>query len=90
MNLPSNGNVRYSGEITAGKFKPGTILTYSCDIGYYTLMGSFTRTCQPTGRWTGSHVVCRKGNGNQATSRSVTMTMMTVHFNAWECCPLRQ
>ena len=60
----SNGNVSYSRELTAGKFKPETILTYSCNRGYYTLYGRDTRTCQSTGEWNGPGVVCAKGNEN--------------------------
>ena len=50
---PVNGQVSY----TAGT-RFGQTATYSCSTGY-NLVGSSTRTCQATGRWSGSATTCQ-------------------------------
>ena len=64
----------YSRAIVSERYRQGTVLTYSCNSGYYKIKDAYRRTCQSTGGWTGSHVVCKKGNENQATQRGVTHT----------------
>ena len=39
----------------------GDTCTFTCNTGYE-LTGSNTRTCQSDGSWSGSDVVCTKGN----------------------------
>ena len=50
---PVNGQVSY----TAGTTYAQTA-TYSCNTGYYRV-GSSIRTCQATGRWSGSAPTCQ-------------------------------
>ena len=66
-----NGHVSYSREPRpGGMFLPGTVLTYSCNSGYYRVWGTDTRTCQSYGLWKENDtnwpgpVICHKGNGN--------------------------
>ena len=51
---PVNGRVSHSGGTTFGHRA-----TYSCDTGY-NLVGSSTRTCQSTRRWSGSAPTCQR------------------------------
>ena len=46
---PGNGNVTLT---------VGTTATYSCNTGY-NLVGDSTRTCQATGKWSGSAPTCQ-------------------------------
>ena len=48
---PANGSVT----LTAGT--SGQTATYSCNTGYI-LVGDSTRTCQATGKWSGSAPTC--------------------------------
>ena len=50
---PANGQVSH----TSGTTYEQTA-TYSCNTGYYR-EGSSTRTCQATGRWSGSAPTCQ-------------------------------
>ena len=49
---PANGSVSYSSGTTFRQ-----TATYSCNTGY-NLVGSSTRTCQATRRWSGSAPTC--------------------------------
>ena len=49
---PGNGQVNH----TAGT--SGQTVTYSCNTGY-NLVGDSTRTCQATGKWSGSAPTCQ-------------------------------
>ena len=51
---PANGRVSHSGGTTFRK-----TATYSCNRGY-NLVGSSTRTCQSTRRWSGSTPTCSR------------------------------
>ena len=51
---PANGLVSYSGRTTFRQ-----IANYSCNTGY-NLVGGSTRTCQATGRWSGSAPTCQR------------------------------
>ena len=51
----TNGMFSYS-DPTLGV---GSVVTYSCDIGY-TLNGGSTRTCQSDGTWSGSAPTCSR------------------------------
>ena len=50
---PANGSVSYSGGTTYGH-----TATYSCSTGY-NQVGSSTRRCYSTGRWSGSEPTCQ-------------------------------
>ena len=50
---PANGQVSYTAGTTFGQ-----TATYSCNMGY-NLIGSRTRNCQATGRWSGSAPTCQ-------------------------------
>ena len=50
-----NGRVILSGTIV------GSTATYSCSSGYI-LVGDRTRTCQSSGRWSGSEPFCKCKN----------------------------
>ena len=49
---PANGQVSHTGGTTFGQ-----TATYHCNTGYYKV-GSSIRTCQATGRWSGSGLGC--------------------------------
>ena len=50
---PANGQVNHTAGTTLGQ-----TATYSCDAGY-SLVGDSSRTCQPTGNWSGSAPTCQ-------------------------------
>ena len=50
---PANGQVSHPTGTTFGK-----TAMYSCNTGY-NLMGDNTRTCQATGKWSGSEPTCQ-------------------------------
>ena len=50
---PANGRVSYTAGTTFGQ-----TATYSCNTGYR-LLGGHSRTCQATGRWSGSVPTCQ-------------------------------
>ncbi|CAH1787575.1 unnamed protein product [Owenia fusiformis] len=50
---PDNGSMFGSG------FFYRTVITFKCNLGY-TLIGSYMRKCQSTGRWTGEDVKCKR------------------------------
>ena len=50
---PANGQISYTAGATFGQ-----TATYSCNAGYI-LVGDSTRTCQPTGVWSGSAPTCQ-------------------------------
>ena len=52
LNGPANGQVNLTSGTTFGH--PAT---YTCDMGY-NLVGDSIRTCQATGRWSGSAPTC--------------------------------
>ena len=54
LTSPANGQVSYSGRTTFEH-----TATYSCHTGYV-LVGNSNRTCQATGRWSGSASTCRR------------------------------
>ena len=49
----ANGSVNRTAGTTFGQ-----TATYSCDIGY-NLVGDSTRTCNPTGNWSGRAPTCQ-------------------------------
>ena len=61
MSTPNGGSVTYNTELRAERYSYGTVLTYSCNNGYYKSTGSNQRTCQTTGQWDGSPALCKKG-----------------------------
>ena len=50
---PANGQISHTAGTTFGQ-----TATYSCNTGYRVVGGS-TRTCQATGRWSGSAPTCQ-------------------------------
>ena len=50
---PANGQVSHT-----GRTRFGQTAAYSCDTGYI-LVGDSNRTCQATGRWSGSEATCQ-------------------------------
>ena len=58
---PVNGMIRCSimGDNEAPSFED--TCSFTCNTGYE-LTGSDTRTCQSDGNWSGSDVMCSKGN----------------------------
>jgi formylglycine-generating enzyme required for sulfatase activity len=46
-----------NGAIDTGETAPGTMVSYSCRKGYQ-ISGATTRTCDPTGTWTGGEPAC--------------------------------
>ena len=50
---PTGGSVSVSG------LRQGFTATYSCNVGY-DLMGDSSRTCESTGTWTNSELVCQR------------------------------
>ena len=50
---PANGRVSHTARTTFGM-----TATYSCNTGYI-LVGNSIRTCQATGRWSGSAPTCQ-------------------------------
>ena len=57
----SNGLVTYNIPNIEGRYSYGTVVTYSCNNGYYISTGSNQRTCQSTSQWNGSPAVCQRG-----------------------------
>ena len=43
----------------------GDTCSFTCNTGYE-LTGSDTRTCQSNGSWSGTDVVCRRGNNKSS------------------------
>ena len=62
MSRPNNGGVTYNMDLRAERYSYGTVLSYSCNWGFYESTGSNQRTCQSTGQWNGSPAVCQRGN----------------------------
>ena len=59
LDSPSNGTVSCSlGDDGVPSYEDSC--SFTCDIGYV-LTGSDTRTCQSNGSWSGSDVVCSRG-----------------------------
>ena len=54
---PNNGSINCNESHLAGA---GSIVTYSCNSGYY-LLGSGRRTCQASGNWSGTTPTCVLG-----------------------------
>ena len=61
VSRPSNAGLTYNRGVRAGRYSYGTVITYSCNSGYYKSTGSDQRTCQSTGLWNGSPAVCKRG-----------------------------
>ena len=55
---PSNGMIN---NCSLGDNGVSTTCSFICNTGYE-LTGSDTRTCQSDGSWSGSNIVCRRGN----------------------------
>ncbi len=53
-----NGAITYGPDMTAD-FDEGTVATHTCNDGFILGIGSETRTCLETGRWSGFTPVCR-------------------------------
>lgn len=51
-------NVAENLVVSAGDRKVGTAARFSCTKGRY-MVGNDSRTCQPTGLWTGKNPVCK-------------------------------
>ncbi len=51
-----NGAIAYDPDMIAD-YDVGTVATHSCDPGFR-LLGSETRVCSASGRWSGSIPVC--------------------------------
>ena len=58
----SGGRVSYTKLSVHGQYRAGTKGTYSCSSGYSRTSGWRVRTCQMTGKWTGSPAVCTRSN----------------------------
>ena len=59
LTSPKNGMVGCSlgGDELAN---PGDTCSYTCNTDIYELSGSYTRTCQIDGSWSGSDPVCKR------------------------------
>ncbi len=53
-----NGAISYDPDMTAD-FDVGTVATHTCNDGFILGIGSETRTCLDTRRWSGFTPVCR-------------------------------
>ncbi len=53
-----NGAITYDPDMIPD-FDVGTVATHSCDPGFH-LVGSETRVCLDSGRWSGLTPVCRR------------------------------
>ena len=61
LSTPVNGEITLCSSGTVGVGYEGDNCSFTCSTGYE-LTGSDTRTCQSNGRWSGSDVVCSRGN----------------------------
>jgi len=61
LTAPSNGEITSCSSGSMGVDYEGDTCSFACNTGYE-LTGSDIRTCQSDGTWSGSGVVCKKGN----------------------------
>ena len=61
LSNPDNGQIVSCSSGTLGVGYEGDTCSFTCNTGYK-LTGSDTRTCQSNRSWSGSDVVCRRGN----------------------------
>ena len=60
LNMPTNGAISCSlGD--DGVYSYEDTCSFTCNTGYE-LTGSNTRTCRSDGSWSGSDIVCSRGN----------------------------
>ena len=63
LSRPSNGAVEYSiglHNLQNGGYTVDTVATVNCNSGYR-IQGSSSRTCQPSGGWSGQMSTCNIG-----------------------------
>ena len=72
---PTNGSRNCSGSNEVPAYSR---LYYKCNSGYH-VVGDEYRTCHPSGSWTGSHPVCKKGKN----IRFLLLLLATCNFNAF-------
>ena len=58
---PANGEITSCSSGRVGVGYEGDACSFTCNSGYE-LTGSDTRTCQSNGSWSGSDVMCSRGN----------------------------
>ena len=58
---PANGEMVSCSSGRVGVGYEGDTCSFTCNTGYE-LTGSATRTCQSDGSWSGSDLLCRRGN----------------------------
>ena len=61
LSAPANGEITSCSSGRVGVGYEGDTCSFTCNTGYE-LTGSDTRICQSNGSWSGSDVVCRRGN----------------------------
>ena len=61
LSVPANGRIVSCSSGTTGMGFVGDTCSFTCDTGYE-LTGSDIRTCQNNRSWSGSDVICRRGN----------------------------
>ena len=61
LSTPANGGITSCNSGRVGVGYEGDDCSFTCKNGYE-LTGSDTRSCQNDGSWSGSDVVCRRGN----------------------------
>ena len=57
----TNGQITYDTSPTNGGYTVDTIASLTCDLGY-TLSGSSSITCQPSGNWNQPVAICGESN----------------------------
>ena len=55
---PANGTILYE---CSGNQSFGSYVSFSCDPGFYQSSGDTTRRCSPGGNWSGTTLLCEKG-----------------------------
>ena len=58
LSKPANGAILSN---CSGHQPFGSYVYFSCDPGFYQSSGDTTRRCSPGGMWSGSDLVCKKG-----------------------------
>ena len=71
---PANGQVSHPTETAFRQ-----TATYSCNTGY-NLVGDSARTCQPTGKWSGSEPTCQSMLQTGYINRHVCMCEWATHI----------
>ena len=64
MSPPSNGGLTYDNDPIGGRYSNGTVISFTCNPGFYRFYGSDHLTCVSTGQWSGTQRRCKRGNEN--------------------------